>query len=412
MNILPIFANIQTRNSAPKDSLNNRQVIQPKYCNTLEKDTVSFSGSPAHKVSSIISDAIEHSYISRAERFIGYAKNFHNALKNTCTKLADEGFVYDEVYNSKHPIKSFDSYVDKYEREGSVRDLVRGTVYWGEQQDIGSFKKFLDVMKEEGYEIAVTKQYNPETGKFVKFPDLEIRQNGISQEDLEPLGSFLTKSEISKPRSSTYSDYQMRFVPIKSHGKNENKQALELIMLYGPHYSKAKELESKYVYNIARQLGKLHINLNAKYPEKSPGRRIANNVDVIKTRLREDISKPLFMNAYNADLKIRGEEKLPVVISKVHTEMLDGYFSGIRQKIPMYYREMKQKIKSDDYVRDSILRSSQYLEGEEMTITAADIAEHRQFLKERIAQYEAEDIAIVARAQGMFQETVAKFGEK
>ena len=132
-------------------------------------------------------------------------------------------------------------------------------------------------------------------------------------------------------------------------------------MLYGPHYSKAKELESKYVYNITRTLGKLHINLKENYPEKSPGRRIANNLDVIKTRLREDISRPLFTNAYNSDAKIRGEEKLPVVIGKEHVKMLDGYMSGVRQKIPLYYREARQKYKPDEFITQNNAEGEFYL---------------------------------------------------
>lgn len=267
-------------------------------------------------------------------------------------------------------------------------------------------------MKEKGYEPAVIRVLNQKTGKLEKLPDLEIRQNGITKEDLAPLGAFLQKSEISKPRSSTYADYQMRFVPIRKKGKNENKQTLELIMLYGPHYSKAKELESKYVYNIARSFDKLHIDTKAKYAENTPGRRITNNIDVIKTRLREDISKPLFMNAYNADLKLKGEEKLPVVISKVHAKMLDGYMSGIRQKIPMYYKEMKQKIQSDEYIESLIKNSSDYEIREDKSISREEIMRYREFYRARLEVMESDDVSNIAKTQEMLKETLNKFGEK
>ena len=407
---LTITPNFQIfNNQQPKNSHNN--IVMPSKLSVLKADTVSF-GSVHSKAESVFGKAVENSYLSQMGKFIDSAENFHRALKNACAKLADDGFVYDEAYNSKHPIKSKNSYIDKFERQGYVQDTVRGTVYWLEQQNIPAFKKFLDTMKEEGYEIAVIKNYNPETGRFVKLPDLEIRQNGIKQEDLEPLGTFLSKAEISKPRSSTYSDYQMRFVPIKAKGKNENKQPLELIMLYGPHYSKAKEAESKYVYNIARQLDKLHIDLKKNYAEKSPGRRIANNIDVIKTRLREDVSKPLFVNAYIADAKLRGEEKLPVVISKVHAEMLDGYMSGIRQKIPLYYKEARQKFKSDEFITDLIKRSSEYQERENKIITPEEIKERKLFYKDRLDIMEAEDISTVAKAQEMLKATLGKYAEK
>ncbi len=412
MNIQQIIPNFSSSslNKSPKQ--NNSAVILPVYSHTLAKDTVSFSGKIPVKSDNIIANAVEQSYFAQMGKFVEYARDFHRALKNACAKLKEEGFVYDEVYNSKHPIKSRDSFMDKFERQGYVQDTVRGTVYWTDQQNIPAFKKFLDAMKDEGYEIATIRNYNPETGKYTKVPDLEIRQSGITEDDLEPLGTFLKKAEISRPRSSTYSDYQMRFVPISQKGKKENKQPLELIMLYGPHYSKAKELESKYVYNISRQLGKLHINLDRNYAEKTPGRRIANNIDVIKTRLREDISKPLFMNAYIADAKIRGEEKLPVVISKMHCEMLDGYMSGIRQKIPMYYKEARQKFKSDDYISEIIKKSSEYQSREDKTITAQEIKERRKFYMERLRVMEAEDIATIAKAQDMLKETIAKYGEQ
>ncbi len=390
---------------------NNKPAVYTKL-SALKADTVSFSGRIPQKTSSIIGDAIEQSYLSQMGKFIEAAKNFHIGLKNACAKLKDEGFVYDEVYNSKHPIKSRASFIDKLERKGSVQDTIRGTVYWTDQQNIQSFKKFIDTMKDEGYEIAVLREYNPQTDKFTKRPDLEIRQSGITEEDLEPLGTFLKKAEISRPRSSTYSDYQMRFVPINTNVKKGNKQPLELIMLYGPHYSKAKELESKYVYNITRTLGKLHIDIKQNYPEKTLGRRISNNIDVIKTRLREDISKPLFTNAYIADAKLRGEEKLPVVISSMHAEMLDGYMSGIRQKIPMYYKDARQQFKSDDYVANLIKKSSDYQSREDKTITPEEIKERRKFYIEHLKVLEAEDISIIAKAQEMLKETINKFGEK
>ena len=358
----------------------------------------------------VIGDAIAQAYLSRVGAFIGYAESFHLALKRVCDELKDEGFVYDEAYNSKHPIKSFASFMDKYGRQGYVQDTVRGTVYWPDQTNIASFKKFLDAMRKEGYEMAIVRVFNEQTGKLEKMPDLEIRQKGVTKEDLAPLGEFLQKAEISKPRSSTYADYQMRFVPINKRGKNEDKQTLELIMLYGPHYAKAKELESKYVYSVARSFDRLHIDLKQKYEEKTPGRRISNNIDVIKTRLREDVSKPLFVNAYNADLKIRGEEKLPVVISKAHSKMLDGYMSGIRQKIPMYYKEMRQKFKSDEYIANLIKQSNSRAENK--TVSAQEIAERRKFYLERLKLMEAEDIATIAKSQEMLKETIERFGEK
>ena len=159
-------------------------------------------------------------------------------------------------------------------------------------------------------------------------------------------------------------------------------------------------------------MGKLHIDTKKMYPEKTPGRRIANNVDVIKTRLREDISKPLFMNAYIADAKLRGEEKLPVVISKMHSEMLDGYMSGIRQKIPLYYKDARQKFKSDEYVKNLIEQSNEYKLRDDKTIISDEIKERKRFYMDRLDVMEAEDISTIAKAQEMLKATIEKFGEK
>lgn len=200
----------------------------------------------------------------------------------------------------------------------------------------------------------------------------------------------------------------MRFMP---KGKGKKDTLLELIMLYGPHYAKAKELESKYVYNIAREFDRLHINLDQKFEEKTPGRRIANNVDVIKTRLREDISKPLFTNAYNTEHKIK-EPKLPVVISKIHCDMLDGYVSGIRQKIPMYYSNLKKRLKDDEFIITQIKNSASYQLREDKTISMEEIKEKREVLKKLLTQYEAEDIGVIATIKEMLKATIKKFGEK
>ena len=398
--------------SQKRDKSHYSSTVMPSNLKGLKADTVSFSGKMP-KSQSVFEEAIEQCYISSELHFANVAKKFHITLKNVCEKLKDLGFSYDELYNQKHPVKSLESFVDKYSRQGYVQDTVRGTVYWPEQHNIEVFKKFLDAMKEEGYEIAPIKvKLSPDSSTLKKVPDLEIRQNGVAPEDLEILGEFLKMAEISKPRSSSYADYQMRFVPISSGGKTFNKLPLELIMLYGPHYAKAKELESKYVFNITRAFDKLHVKLNKKYSEKSPGRRIVNNIDVIKTRLREDVSRPLFTNAYNADLKVRGEAKLPVVISKAHSAMLDGYMSGIRQKLPLYYKERRKELKTDEAIIEIIKNSSEYKQRTDKNISPEEIKRLRQHLLDILPRYEAEDVGVVATAQALLKETIKKFGEK
>lgn len=419
MNIAPIFANFVTDkklNTKSKLFNNSVTIIKPNSLNYLQRDTVAFSAKPkSEKIktenheSSVMIDSIEKSYKNSEKKFIKTAADFHQSLERVCSTLEDEGFSYDKDYNSKHPVKSLDSYIDKYSRQGYVLDTIRGTVYWQNQHDIAGFKKFLKAMDKEGYVINILKERNPVTGKIEEIPDLEVRQKGITKDDLAILGSIYKNTNISEPRSSTYADYQMRFVKKKKTGNNN--LPLEVILLYGHNYAAAKEKESKYVYNITRALNKLHINLKKEYPEKTPGRSIANKVDIIKTRLREDISKPLFTNAYNADLKIR-EQKLPVMIPQPYAIILKNSLCVIEKKIPIYYKEMKKSLKDDETVKNIIINSTGYKIRENKQISPEEIAETRARLYELIPKYEAEDIGTIATVKMMLEKTIQKFREK
>lgn len=394
---------IRNNTNTQRNNLNSNNASYPNL-KPLGKDTVSFSGQLVSRSESIIGNAIERAYVNGEKHFINLAKQFHGALKRAAQKCSADGFSYDEIYNSKHPIKSKESFVDKYSRQGYVQDTIRGTIYWADQQNIPSLKKFLDAMEAEGFKVSALKKYNPKTGKFKRVPDMEIRQNGITKEDLKPLGEFLQKAEISKPRSSTYSDFQLRFT--------RNNVDMELIFLYGPHYSHAKELESKYVYNIVRELGKLHIDTKANYSDKSAGKRIVNYLDVIKTRLVEDISKPLFTNAANTDLKIRDLKKMPISISKLHASSLDNSITDMIKKLPKYYSELKKQIKTDEYVINHIKNSPYYAERSVKTITQGEIKVVRDELLSQLPIQQAEDIGTLATAHTMLKETLKKYCEK
>jgi len=416
MNIAPVSFNFANPYNTKRAVFNSSNNTQPNISAYLQQDTVTFSAKskPENKktektgVTSMI-DALEKSYLDSEERFIKTAAEFHQALERACSTLEEEGFSYDKDYNSKHPVKSLDAYIDKYARQGYVLDTIRGTVYWQNQHDIAGFKKFLKAMENEGYVIHIIKERNPVTGEIEKIPDLEIRQKGITKEDLAILGSVYKNADISEPRSSTYADYQMRFVKKKKAG-NHNPP-LEVILLYGHNYAAAKEKESKYVYNITRTLNKLHVDLKKEYPEKSPGRSIANKADIIKTRLREDISKPLFTNAYNADLKIR-EPKLPVIIPQMYGEVLNNSLCVIEKKIPMYYKEMRKSLKDDECIKNIITKSTGYKIREDKKISPEEIAATRARLYELIPKYEAEDIGTIATVRMMLDKTIQKFGEK
>lgn len=403
----------------PKNYQNNQGITKSNSTNPvgqsklkqLNADTVSFSGALPKKGKSIFEDAIEQFYLSAETFFSNTSKRFHATLKKVCEKLKDDGFSYDEVYNQKHPIKSKESYIDKYSRQGYVQDIVRGTVYWPDQANISVFKKFLDAMRDEGYEIASIKvPSSSEPLKLVKVPDLEIRQDGVSEKDLEILGDFLKMAEISRPRSSTYADYQMRFIN-KSNGKkgHSKKFPMELIMLYGPQYSKAKELESKYVFNVTRAFDKLHINLNEEDSYAVSGKEIISG---FKEILREDVSKPLFKNAYNADLNLCGETEQTVMISKTNVKKLNGYLAEMKKKLGLYYKEKLKQVDSFEYIINLIKNSGDYKNRADKSISNDEILAMRNHLLELLPEYEAEDLRVVDEVQAMLKDTVKIFGEK
>lgn len=103
---------------------------------------------------------------------------------------------------------------------------------------------------------------------------------------------------------------------------------------------------------------------------------------------------------------------MPVMISKAHCEVLDGYMSGIRQKIPMYYREMKSKLKDNNYIIKIIKNSTDYISRENKDISSQEIQTMREFLKNRLLTYEAEDLGTITTAHELLKATIKKFGEK
>ena len=110
----------------------------------LSADTVSFCAKPPKFDNSFFMDALGRGYDSAEPSLISKAKEFHGTLKRVVDKLKAYGFEYDEAYNSACPLKKKKSVLDKYERQGNAQDIIRGTVYWQDQQDIMAFKKFLE----------------------------------------------------------------------------------------------------------------------------------------------------------------------------------------------------------------------------------------------------------------------------
>ena len=276
-------------------------------------------------------------------------------------------------------------------------------------------------MKEEGWEIAPLRKLDGETGDFIRnkngniirFPDLEIRQDGVNTETLAPLGEFVQRAEISRPRSSTYSDWQMRFIKSKDKGMKEGRQDCELIFLYGPHYKDAKEIEHKYVYEPRRKLKKLHVDMEPEHhPKGSAGYSIASNFKEIEKRLIQFISQPLFINAFNADLKIKDAEKLPVEISKSYANLITNYAKSIQKALPSYYSQITKELLMDEQIVASIKGSPSYQFRENKTISPKEIKEARREIRQKLLDWKEKDLENIKQVLDDLTETLEKFGEK
>ena len=384
----------------------------------LNADTVSFCAKAPKFDNTFFMDALGRGYDSAEPALIAKAKEFHGGLKRVAEKLKAFGFEYDEAYNSASPIKTKKSTLDKYERQGNAQDIIRGTIYWQDQQDVMAFKRFLEEMKEEGWILSPLRKSDPSTGDFVrnkkgnivKFPDLEIRQEGITTETLAPLGEYLQRAEITRPRESTYADWQMRFISTKDKGMQEGRQDCEVIFLYGPKYKDAKEIEHKFVYEPIRDMKKLHVDMNPEHhPKGSAGYTIASNFKEIQKRLVQFISQPLFVNAFNADLKIKDAEKLPVEISKSYGHLIMNYAKGIQKSMSAYYTQISKELLKDEQVIASIKCSPSYQIRDNKTIPPKEIKEVRREIRQRLADWKDEDTERISKVIEDLKQTVDKF---
>ena len=413
MQITPISQNLCT-NYNIRNKKTQTLRLQPQ----LSCDTVSFGARAPKFENSFFMDALSRGYDNIEPELIITAKKFHASLQRAIEKVKAYGFEYDVEYNSKCPIKHKDSVMDKYERQGSAQDMIRGTIYWQDQQDVLAFKKFLEAMKEEGWVLSRLRKKDSETGGFVKgkngqvmrFPDLEIRQNGITQESLAPLGEFIQRAEISRPRESTYADWQMRFVSANEKIKMEDRRECEVIFLYGKNYKDAKETEHKYVYEPIRELKKLHVDMNPEHhPKGSAGHSIASNFKEIQKRLVQFISQPLFVNAFNADLKIKDAVKLPVEISKSYSQLITHYMNVIKKSIPTYYKQINAELLKDERIIESIKSSPSFQIRSDKAIDATEIKDTKRAIKERIATWKEDDTEMAKKVAEDLKETLEKF---
>lgn len=347
MNILPIIPHLQNKNLTHKKSLNNSYVIQPKYLNTLDRDTVSFTS--AARISDFVANGVSNN-MSRLQRI---ATTYLDVLESVALKLKNDGVTFDREYCELHPVKSPESYTSKVVRSGSfkVPDAIRATLYVKNPYDLSILNdKILPEMQKRGYILARTDIKHEElmkrgyltppggnlaTAKVYSLPDLDIRLDDVMNDGhINQLAPELRYS-ISKPQKSGYEDIQMRF--IREFDKKKNPIQHELIILFGPNYSQAKQMESDKVYSFLRKFDEL----NMKFSDNTIGshsQKANRYINLIQQMFRGKISEKLFLNAKNKDLYEIADE-IPITFNETDQKMFDSYFSGLKDRLASCYKE-------------------------------------------------------------------------
>ena len=335
-----------------KTNINNKHFIQPKYKNTLAQDTVSFTARPMQ-----ISDFFAQNISDNMGRFGRLATTYLDILESVALRLGDDGVSFDRAYCELHPVKSPESYTSKVLRSGSfkVSDAIRATLYVKNPYDLSLLNdKILPEMQKRGYVLAHTdipheelikRGYltppggNLQTAKVYRLPDLDIRLEN-ARENIYQLSPHLRYS-ISKPQVSGYEDIQMRF--IREFDKKKNPVQHELIILFGPNYAHAKQLEYDRVYKFLREFHELRM----KFSDETLGshsQKASRYISLIQQMFRGKVSEKLFLNAKNKDLYDLSDE-VPINFSETDIKMFESYFSGLKDRLASCYKEEKNNAK-------------------------------------------------------------------
>ena len=148
------------------------------------------------------------------------------------------------------------------------------------------------------------------------------------------------------------------------------------------------------------------------HPRGSAGSTIANNCKEIQKLLVQFISQPLFVNAFNADLKIKDAVKLPVEISKAYSNLIINYANSVRKMMTTYYKELNTELQKDERIIESIKSSPSFQIRTNKTIDAQEIKETKRDIKNRLADWKEEDSERMNKVIEDLKLTVTKFGIK
>lgn len=358
MNILSITPALSRANhlNSINSPVQNKNVTVPKL-NNLSKDTVSFSGIGG--ASSKVSDFLEAQVAADTPRLRRLAITYLDILESVAFRLKDKGFSFDRAYCELNPVKSPKSYSSKIVRSGKfkVPDTIRATLYCNNPYDLDSLNSLLTEMKKRGYVLGTEKMtikdlmkrgYIPTEEEAKKLdlektvPNLDIRLDDVADQ-VTKLPEEL-KYSIGKPQKSGYEDIQMRFV--RDFDSKKNPVSHELLIVFGPNYSKAKHAESSFIYTPLRELDELHVDLSNK-TIGSHSQKASRYIDLIKQMFRGKVSEKLFLNAKNKDLYDLSDS-IPISFSETDVIMFENYFSGLNDRVSSVYKEARKAPKITD----------------------------------------------------------------
>lgn len=401
---LPQFnQNFNVKNNNNNNKLHNSTVMQSPLSG-LTADTVSFTGTPSrvHKAAKMIMrDAMSNSYEKLMPQYVLLGARLMDVLESIAMKFKDRGVKFDREYCEHAAVKSTESFMSKFLRSGEKPlDRIRSTLYVEDPHDFKLINDILKELSDRGYEVAKI----PGTKK----PDFDIRLADVTADEIRNLRPDL-QGTIGHPIPTGYEDIQFRLKDVTK----KNAPPMEVLIIFGKETAKAKIDESKYSYNIRRALKDLlHVNKVQNPEVNTPAYRIKNNIKIICDTLSSAISRPLFINAKNADY-LHDSFRFPVELGEKTCESLKGLLEGIRDKIPRHYSAEAKRIKSKEFdseLEELFKSSNIYKERKDKTIYVADIVKMRKELLAELKQHKTDDIELIQKIQTAMDETINKYG--
>ena len=398
MNIQSITPNLfinNNRNLKTQKNINNNYYATKPMLNTLAQDTVSFSGT-ADKVSKTVNKAVRtvakksspsrieqtiaDGYEAKMEKYVARGNRFLDTLTVITSELQSKGYniSLDIVDSKAHMVKGKDSFVSKLKRSGeSPMDRIRFTSYSEDVYDMKFVSDLISAFKARSWDLYMAPDKVSGRKVLSRKPDFDIRLDHVKQDTVKHLPEYL-RGCIGKPQKSGYEDIQMRLVDTLDGSKDVTP--IELLIVFGKNYSKAKHDESYYVYDISRAL-----------------------------RNEMHISKPLFINGKSVDF-YHEEPTIPVDLNPSDCVKIRGLLNGIRDKIGIYYRAEGVKASSEREAVKHIKATAEYKAREDKTITPEEIEAKKRELISKVYEHKKEDLDVICAVQARFEETAEKYG--